>query len=149
VAFYGTPSCYSTSGTLQTSGSIALSATYNVTFPFNVNQNWTPSLTSTFRLTIPFNGLYVLQFTFSSGAGATFFQFITKNMGNGNEVATWDDKVLASSCPGLGATYTSSISATAFLKTTDYICFSIFPLSGSITYYNRCNAHLTLIQRTA
>ena len=148
VGFYGVPALYNTSGILQATGFTTVNQTFNVRFPSNVNQNWTPSYTSTVRLTVPFTGLYVLQFTFSSGTGTTFFQFITKNLGNGNEVATWDDKVLASSCPGLGATYTNSISATAFLRTTDYLCFSIFPLSGSITYYNRCNAHATLIQRT-
>jgi hypothetical protein len=118
-------------------------------FPSNTNQNWTPSFTDKYKLAVPYTGLYSLQFTFSSGAGVTFFQFITKNLGNGNEVAAWNDNMLASSCPGLAGSYTNSISATAYLKTTDYICFSVFPITGSITYYNRCCAHATLIQRTA
>jgi hypothetical protein len=148
LAFYGTPSCYNASSVLQTSG-FTSTQIYNVVFPNYVNTYWVPSYTSAYKLAVPYNGLYSLQFTFSSGAGATFFQFITKNMGNGAEVAAWNENILASSCPALVGSYTNSISATAYLKTTDYVCFSIYLLSGSITYYNRCNAHLTLIQRTA
>ena len=151
IAFFGTPTCYNAAGTLQASGALSNGQIYNVAWSSYTNQNWSLNRTQFSKVQIPYTGLYSLQFTFSSGAAASFFQFITKNLGNGQEVSSWnnDDNVLASACPTLAASYTNSISATAYLKTTDVICFSIYPLSGSITYYTRCNAHLTLIQRTA
>ena len=141
---------YNTSGVLQTTGFTTTGQTFNLLFPSYTNRNWgTPTYTSSCKLAVPYTGLYSLQFTFSSSTTCTVFQFITKNMGNGNETAAFTDNMIASSCPVLPQTYTNSISGTAFLTTADYICFSIFPLSGAIGYYVRNCATITLIQRTA
>ena len=148
VAFYGTPTCYNTAGTALTSGQSAVGI-YNLRFPSVTNRNWTPSYTTNYKLAVPYTGLYSLQFTFSSAATCVFFQFITKNLGNGGEIATWTDNVLASSALSLTGSYTNSISATAYLTTSDYVCFSFYLLSGTITYYNRCCAQISLIQRAA
>ncbi len=79
ISFYGTPTCYSTGGVLQTTGFTTTGQTFNLLFPTNTNQNWTPTYTSTYRLVVPYTGLYSLQFTFSSATTCTVFQFITKH----------------------------------------------------------------------
>ena len=140
---------YNTSGVLQTTGFTTTGQTFNLLFPTYTGRNWVPTYTSSCKLAVPFTGLYSLQFTFSSGTTCTAFQFITKNMGNGSEIGTWLDNMIASSSPTIAGTLTNSISGTAYLTTSYYICFSIFPLSGAITYYTRSCASITLIQRTA
>ena len=71
-------------------------------------------------------------------------------MGNGSETnPVVNDNLIATSSVSLLATIPNSISGLAYLTTSDYICFSIYPLSGSISYYNRNVAQVTLLQRTA
>ena len=149
ITFYGNPAMYNNSGTLQPTGFNTLQASFHALFSTYTSRNWIPTYTSTYKLAIPYTGLYSLQFTFSSSTTCTVFQFITKNMGNGSEIGAWTDKVIASSAPTIPATLTNSISGTAFLTTTDYVCFSIYTIAGSITYYDRTCATITLIQRTA
>ena len=74
---------------------------------------------------------------------------LSRNMGNDNEIGSWLDNMIASSSPTIAGTLTNSISVTAYLTTSDYICLSIYPLSGAISYYSRNCASITLIQRTA
>ena len=151
VAFYGVPTAYTSAGTAITAGSSTVQM-MNFVFSSNTNQNWTPSYTTNYKLAVPYTGLYVLQFTISSASNASYFQFITKNAGDGTEIAgTWNQNILASSAPATTepGSLTCSTSCTAYLKTTDYICFSLYLLSGSITYYGRSSAQVTLIQRTA
>ena len=149
ISFYGNPTMYNNSGTLQPTGFNTLQTSYHALFANYTNRNWIPTYTSTYKLAVPYTGLYALQFTFSSSTNCSCFQFITKNMGNGTEIGAWTDKMIASSSPTIPQTLTNSISGTAYLTTSDYICFSIYTLSGSITYYDRTCATITLIQRTA
>jgi hypothetical protein len=151
VAFFGVPTAYTTAGTTITTGS-STAQILNFVFSSNTNQNWTPSYTTNYKLAVPFTGLYVLQFTIASSTNASFFQFITKNAGDGSEIAsTWNQNILASNSPAstLPASLTCSTTCTAYLKTTDYICFSLYLLSGNLTYYGRSSAQVTLVQRTA
>jgi hypothetical protein len=151
IAFYGVPTSYTPAGTAITTGSSTVQM-MNFVFSSNTNQNWTPSYTTNYKLAVPYTGLYVLQFTISSASNASYFQFITKNAGDGTEIAgTWNQNILASSAPATTepGSLTCSTSCTAYLKTTDYICFSLYLMSGSITYYGRSSAQVTLIQRTA
>ena len=151
IAFYGVPAAYTPGGVTIGTGSLG-GQMMNFVFSSNTNQNWTPSYTTNYKLAVPFTGLYVLQFTIASSTNAHFFQFITKNAGDGTEIAgTWNQNILASNTPPttLPASLTCSTSCTAYLKTTDYICFSLYLMSGSITYYGRSSAQVTLTQRTA
>ena len=140
---------YSNAGVLQTTGFTTQQASFHLLFSTYTTRNWTPTYTSTYKLAVPYTGLYSLQFTFSSATACQCFQFISKNMGNGTEIGAWTDKMIASSAPTIPATLTNSISGTAYLTTSDYICFSIYTITGSITYYDRTCATITLIQRTA
>ena len=150
ISFYGSPTMYNTSGTLQTSGFTTTNQVFNLLFSSYTNQNWTPTYTSSCKLAVPYTGLYALQFTLSSNSNCSVCQFISKNMGNGNEVLSLtNDNLIATSSVTLLATIPNSISGLAYLTTSDYICFSIWPSSGSISYYMRNLAQVTLLQRTA
>ena len=134
---------YNSSGSLQPSSITTTGTTYNLLISTCTNRNWTPTYTSNYKLAVPYTGLYSLQFSFSSSTNCSVIQFITKNLGNATEVNTWTDKVIAASSPAITGTLPSSISGTAYLTTSDYICFSIFLLSGTVSYYDRrlCRCH--------
>ena len=101
ISFYGSPTTYNTSGTLQTSGFTTLNQVFNLLFSTYTNQNWTPTYTSSVKLAVPYTGLYALQFTFSSNSTNSVFQFISKNMGNGNETnPVVNDDLIATSSVG-------------------------------------------------
>jgi hypothetical protein len=127
---------------------------YYVKFASNSNQNWTPSYSGTYKLAIPYTGIYSLQFTMStdntSGAGLQIF--ISKNLGNATDTYAGGNLTFCQNFGPGTLTFAGGAvgcSGTAFLQTSDYICFGFFLSSGGITYNNRPNAIFTLLQRTA
>jgi hypothetical protein len=151
LSMYGGPSYYNSSGVLV-NPTIATGQYYYLLWPSSglTSQNWIPSYTNTTRLTIPYNGIYSVKFTFQSGAATspTYEIFISKNLNNGGDLNPADDKLLASAAI---VTSHTTISATAYLLTSDFINFGTYIGSGSgfsgTTAGTRCTANVTLIQR--
>jgi hypothetical protein len=151
LSLYGTPSYYNSAGTLA--NPIVLSTYYYLLWPSSglTSKNWTPSYTTTMRLGIPYNGLYSIKFTYQTGTATTpsYEIFISKNLGNGTDLNPGDDRLLA--CAVVSNHIT--ITATAYLVTTDFINFGLFVGSGSgftgSTAGARCTVNATLLQRTS
>ena len=157
LTLYGVPTGYTYSGgtaTSQGSPFTPLQTYLYLKYPSSTSNNWTPSYTTSYRLAIPFTGLYAIQWTIVPAGGTpNFFEFISRSLGANNEFAdTWSDQLMAmNTVTSGGASYGYSMSATGYLTTGDYLSFGIFLLSGSWTPYasNRSSITITLIQRTA
>ena len=151
LVLYGTPTCWTSPGSSVTSP-FTTANTYYVTFASNSNHNWTPSYSGSYKLAIPYTGIYALEFTMSSdySTGATLQLFISKNLGNGADTYSGGNVVF---CQNFGTTNFGGgavgCSGTAFLQTSDYICLGFFLNGGTMTTNTRSNAILTLLQRTA
>ena len=129
------------------------SGNYYLTFPSNFNKNWNPTITNTYRLAIPYTGLYTFQLTVSSdsNAGASMDVFVSKNLGNGADTYAGGNNTFCQSYSNTGTVGGMCVgcSGTAFLLSTDYLCFGFFLASGTMTYNGRSSASITLLQRTA
>jgi hypothetical protein len=151
LSLYGTPSYYNNSGTLLNPPATntyvyLLWPSYGLT-----SQNWTPSYTTATKLGIPYTGLYAVKFALHSGAGTNpvFEMFISKNLCNGNDLNVLDDRLLALGYVGISEL---TLSATAYLSTTDFLNFGFYFASGTLTGSvagPRCTVNVTLLQRTA
>jgi len=157
LTLYGVPTGYTYSGgtaTSQGSPFTPLQTYLYLKYPSSTSNNWTPSYTTSYRLAIPFTGLYAIQWTIVPAGGTpNFFEFISRSLGANNEFAdTWSDQLMAmNTVTSGGASYGYSMSATGYLTIGDYLSFGLFLLSGSWTPYasNRSSITITLIQRTA
>lgn len=143
VSFYGIPTLYDSNGTTQAGNNTNIYLYPK--FPSNNNQNWTPRYNNQTRLSIPYNGIYYVQFTYFCTSNGSRELFISKNLNNNNDLNIGDDRLLCAS-NNLSANE-NSISATAYLTTSDFINFGFFSSSGDNSAAYRCVAQVTLIQR--
>ena len=153
LSLYGTPSYYNTSGTLLNPPA-TLSYVYLLWPSYGLtSQNWTPSYTTATKLGIPYTGLYAVKFALQSGAGTNpvLETFISKNLCNGTDLNPNDDRLLALGMMPVGV-IELTLSATAYLSTTDFLNFGFYLSSGTLTGSVaglRCTVNVTLLQRTA
>lgn len=145
LSLYGTPTLYNSSGTV-TAGTNTGIYLYPK-FPSYNNQNWTPSYSNQTRLAIPYNGIYFIQFTYMGNGSGTRELFISKNLNNNNDLNINDDRLLC--CLGSTNLTETSISATAYLTTSDFINFGFWSSAGDNSPGGRGTVQVTLIQRTA
>ena len=153
LSLYGAPSTYS-SGSSVANTTWSTAGYYYFLFPSSSlsSVNWAPAYTNSTRLQIPVTGLYALKLTFT-GVGSTYAGelFMSKNLNNNLDMAAYDDRLLAVEQFNTNNTYEGTISATAYLLSTDFISFGIYLASGaSITSFSpRCTATVTLIQNAS
>jgi hypothetical protein len=145
LSFYGKPSLYNSSGTLQTVPNTTFTYYYCL-FPSYNSLNWTPSYTNSCRLAVPYEGLYALQFSMQTSGNRD--QFISKNLMNNADGSATDDKLMSFTISYTGNGGELSQSATAYLRTTDYINCG-FALFGGSTNPGYSTFTITLLQRTA
>ena len=139
ASYYGTPSLYNSSFASATGNTPGY---YYTSFPSNSNVNFTPIVTNNVKYGVPVNGIYLIKFSFSLGSPPVE-AFISKNMGNGSDLGTNDDRLIAVS-------YTSgssqgTISGIANMTTTDFICAGFSMSSGSVTLGTRNTLQIVLL----
>ena len=150
-----TPVIYNTSGTALTSPQTTAYTHYYVFWSSNNNKNFTPVMVSgsPYKLKVPFTGLWQFQYTLTSESYPTWYlMYISKNGGGNDSNLTNTDQVFGYQVVNNTTGWMSgSLSATAFLLNTDYVCFGFSLSSGTMGWSSitRILASMTLIQRTA
>ena len=129
VSFYGCPTMY----TGSPGGSIATTCTsgtyYYTQFTSNQASGWSPSWSPTAALTVPYNGLYEIHFTYDQGSsGAGLFAFISKNNSGINPGNT-----TMFGATGISSQRDLHVSGVAYLSTTDTVNAGIFVQTGAVT----------------
>ena len=138
----GTATNYTNENTLQT----GVGYTYPKFPNSNVNTNWAPTYTNTTRLAIPYAGLYYLKLTLSVGTG--YESFITRNEQTGINDLNLTNGNLLCTAGSTTTTGSTTISATVFCNTADYINFGFYN-HGTGAPGSRSSFTATLLQRTS
>ncbi len=152
LTMFGTPSIYNSAGVnLGTTVTNGFTYYYLGGFPSNGNTNFTPIIVSNTKFKVPVNGLYSVKFTLASLQGSNLGEpFITKNMGNNNDLDPGDDRLV--SVTQISPVQQFTLTGNVALTTSDYLSFGIFFLNGATfttTVVGRNSIQMFCIQRTA
>jgi hypothetical protein len=149
LALYGIPTYYNAAGTSQGQTTPAANNWYYTLPPTTSSSttNWTPSITLGSRLAIPYSGLYALSMSYTNLSNSSLECFISKNLGNGADIVSNDDRLLCLVQSATGAE--TSLTTTANLLSTDYVSFGFYLATGTVNQGNRATLRATLLQRTS
>ncbi len=150
LTMFGTPTVFNVTatnlGTTVTNGGVYY---YLGNYPSNVNENFNPIVTSSFRYRVPVNGLYAVKFTLASLFNAPAEVFIGKNLVNNNDLNARDDRLVA--CVQIPASMEYTISGSVTMTTSDYLAFGLFMNAGArftTTTVQRNQVQIFCLQRT-
>ena len=150
VSMYGKPDVYAAGATVPTplpltaSGESGGAAYRYFRFQDSALQSsgFQPSFSNAYMLRVPATGLYNIQacLALESNASGPFEVFVTKNLGQSNDLEAPDDRVLAVALASPGTAAEFTLGDVALLTSNDLLSFGVFALSNTVVdFAPRCS----------